>query len=77
MWIKTQDGVLVNLDNSVGIEVFGSSVNSYYGYDSLEHDHLFDTLGKYIKTDPSDVKESIYDAIQSGLKTFTMPKDGE
>lgn len=75
MWILTQSGNIVNLDNSLSIGIYDNKIFSYHGYDSLEHDYLFDVLGKY--KDPEKVRDAIYQAIAAGKRTWTMPRDGE
>ncbi|MGE1061219.1 hypothetical protein NXG27_01020 [Megasphaera paucivorans] len=75
MWILTQDGNIVNLDKSIAVEIHNNEIFSYCGYDSLEHDYLFDMLGKY--KDPEKVRDAIYQAIAEGKRTWTMPMDGE
>jgi hypothetical protein len=76
MWIKAQDGSLINSDNVSVINVYQNKVFATIGYDPLEHDYLVIELGYYEKSDAEKVKTVLYCALAEQYKPFTMPPDG-
>lgn len=73
MWIKAQDGSLINSDKIISINIFETRLFAVTGYDSLTHTDIVTDLGYYEKSDVEKIKNVLYCALAEQYEPFTMP----
>ena len=76
MWIKAQDGSLINSDKIISINIFETRLFAVTGYDSLTHTDIVTDLGYYEKSDAEKVRNVLYCQLGELYEAFTMPQDG-
>jgi hypothetical protein len=76
MWIKAQDGSLINSDKIISINILETRLFAVTGYDSLTHTDIVTDLGYYEKSDVEKVRDVLYCVLDQPDGTFTMPPDG-
>lgn len=72
MWIKTQEGNIVNTDTSNFIGINDTDIYCIFNFDELRHEHIGISLGTY--KNPEKVLDDIYQAIDGGKRIFNMPE---
>jgi predicted transcriptional regulator len=76
MWVKTQIGEYVNMDNALWVVTYENKILAATAYDSNLQDYVVEVLGKYVEDGAKNIQVNLMNAILANHRLFIMPQDG-